>query len=135
MIYVTNCKIVVGFHTYNVGDEIHDISREAEDQLIAAGLAARSNDTLVAEEDEPAITSFVVTYDNEQAEDEPRKRANEPTRAQLQERCRELGLSDRGNKAQLRARIDEYEYESEGEPESGPFDDEEPPDLKAEVPR
>ena len=67
-------------------------------------------------------------------DDEPS--AKGPSRAELQERCRELGLSDKGNKAELKARIDEFESAEDEEPEAEiEADADEPPALSAEVPQ
>ena len=120
MLIVTNGKIVKGLDIYSMGDKIDGLSAKDEQKLIAAGLAVRPGDAA----EEPADDNGQLV-----------PIAKEPTKAELQARCRELGLSDRGNKAQLQARIDDFEGEPEEEPEPDEFAGEEPPDLKAEVPR
>lgn len=120
MLIVTNGKIVKGLEVYSMGDKIDGLSAKDEQKLISAGLAVRADD---------------AAEDAADADEQIMPIAKEPSKAELQARCRELGLSDRGNKAQLQARIDEFENAVTEELEADDFEDEEPPDLTAEVPR
>ena len=116
MVIVTSGKLVMGLDVFSTGDVIEGLSAAAEKKLIAMGLVARSNGVADAA---PDVNG-----------------QKEPSKAELQERCRELGLSDRGNKAELKARIDEFESAAVEEPETDEAGDEdEPPALSAEVPQ
>ena len=117
MVIVSSGKIVMGLDVFSTGDEIDGLTDAEEKKLIALGLVAS------------------VATDSK-AQGAPSVKA--PTKTELQERCRELGLSDKGTKADLQARIDEHESadrEPEAESEADAGTDEEPPTLSAEVPQ
>ena len=122
MLIVVNGKVVDGYRVFGPGAELEGFSPEAEERLIAAGLAKRV----------PAIDVSGDWFDGGDAVVTVAP-AKEPTKAELQARCRELGLPERGTKAELQARIDAAEA---GEAEIGAEEaDDEPPELTAEVPR
>lgn len=128
MLIVAKGKVVNGRHVISPGGLIEGLSPEAEAQLIASGVAKRVGAIDVSGDwvDEGDDCEQVVPV------------AKEPSKAELQARCRELGLSARGSKAELQARIAEYEDSAGGElAEDGGDDatDDEPPELTAEVPR
>jgi len=124
MLIVAKGKVIRGRHIIGLGGELDGLSLEAEERLIAAGVAKRVG---AGEAGEPDAEDEGVRVPAE---------AKEPSRAELQERCRELGLSAQGNKKELQARIDEYERAEAEEAEADADDDgDEPPELTAEVPR
>lgn len=116
MVIVTSGKIVMGLDVFSTGDEIDGLTAAEETKLIALGLVATAAGDSAAQ---------------------GKQTTKEPSKTELQERCRELGLSDKGNKAELKARIDEYESAEGEEPEAEIEDDDgdEPPTLSAEVPQ
>lgn len=68
----------------------------------------------------------------------PQAAAKEPTKDELVARCKELGLSARGTKDELKARIAAAEDGDAGDAGGADAEDaadEEPPVLSAEVPR
>ena len=132
MVYVNQGKLVIGYSVYSYGDLIEGLSPEDEERLIASGLCVRRIDERQPEAEKPAITSFVVTDEDDQEPGETAESAKEPSKAELQERCRELGLSTRGTKDTLKARLDEYAAADEDETDEG---EDEPPALSAEVPQ
>ena len=126
MLIVTKERLVVNHRVYEVGGVIDFLAPEAEDRLIADGLAERTDGVAAVEaEPEPEAEPEAVS------ETVVQMPAKGPTKAALQARCAELGLPTSGNKAELAARIADAEAaDDDGEP-----DDEEPPSLSAEVPR
>lgn len=118
MIVAATGKIVIDFEVYTAGDEIDGLTPEAEENLVSLGLAVYADlDGCEAEPDEGGEQA-PLSYD------------------ELKERCRELGVSPRGKKAELEARIAEAEAQTQSEePEDGELEDDEPPELTAEVPR
>lgn len=122
MVIVTSGKIVIGLDVFSMGDEIAGLTAAEEKKLIALGLVTSANDIASAEAD---------------AEEQDKPNEKEPSKAELQARCRELGLSERGNKTELKARIDEFERAENEEPEAEieADADDEPPTLSAEVPQ
>lgn len=122
MVIVTSGKIVIGLDVFSMGDEIAGLTAAEEKKLIALGLVTSANDIASAEAD---------------AEEHDKPNEKEPSKAELQARCRELGLSERGNKTELKARIDEFERAENEEPEAEieADADDEPPTLSAEVPQ
>lgn len=112
MLIVAKGKVVIGRRIIELGEELNGLTPEAEAELIASGVAARVGDAGADEapEKQPA--------------------GKEPTKPELQARCRELGLNPNGNKDELKARIADAELE-DGEVD----DDDEPPTLSAEVPQ
>lgn len=123
MLIVAKGKVVDGRRVIELGGELVGFTPEAEEQLIAAGVAKRV----------PAIDVSGDWFD----EDEQATQVAKPlSKADLQAVCREYGLSDRGTKSELQRRIDEFENTAAEEPEAGEGGlEEEPPNLKAEVPR
>lgn len=127
MLIVAKGKVVVGRKIIGLGGELDGLTPEAEEQLIAAGVAKRVGAPVASEaaasgEDVRSVPGSV----------------KEPSKAELQARCRELGVSARGSKAEMQARIDEAESadkEPEEAIEAGEADDDAPPELTAEVPR
>jgi hypothetical protein len=117
MVIVASGKLVIGLDVYSTGDAIDGLPAADERKIVATGLAVYPEDGAEAGED--AAVQIVPT-------------AKEPTKAELQAMCRELGLSDKGNKAELQARIDAAEAECADEADEA---DDEPPALTAEVPR
>ena len=133
MLIVSKGKVVVGRRIVELGGELEGLTPEAEEQLIAVGVAKRVGSDAYVEPDADDDGVQVVPI------------AKEPSKAELQERCRELGVSTRGNKAELQARIaeaeaalddgEERDVSDDDEPEDDELEDEEPPELSAEVPR
>ena len=124
MVIVTSGKVVIGRDIYPTGAAICDLTAAQEKKLIGMGLASKPGDVPGAL---PDADERIVPI------------AKGPSKAELQARCRELGISDRGNKAELQERIDEAEnadredWDDEIEADDG--GEEEPPELTAEVPR
>ena len=126
MIVAATGKIVIDFEVYTAGDEIDGLTPEAEENLVSLGLAVYADlDGCEAKPDEGGEQA-PLSYD------------------ELKERCRELGISARGKKADLEARIAEAEAQTQSEEpddsddadlEYDELEDEEPPELTAEVPR
>ena len=127
MLIATNGRIVIGHTVYVAGDEIDGLPADAEERLIAAGLAER------------VAGSFELEAIG-QAPDEPEPDEGEPealplgelNKDELKARCRDLGLPTSGNKDELIARIERAEPADAGDAEP---DGDEPPMLTAEVPR
>ena len=125
MLIVVKGKVVDGRNIIEVGGELVGLTPETEEQLIAEGVAKRVGDGEIAEiepEDEraPEIDTAIAQWAEKPASLE-----------ELKARCRELGLPTRGKKADLIARIEEAEAAIDDEE----ADADEPPVLKAEVPR
>lgn len=125
MLIVVKGMVVDGRNIIEVGGELVGLTPEAEEQLIAEGVAKRVSDCEIAEigpEDEraPEVDAAIA-----QGAEKP------ASLEELKARCRELGLPTRGKKADLIARIEEAEAAIDGEE----ADVDEPPVLKAEVPR
>ena len=120
MLIVVKGKVVDGRRIIELGGELDGLSPEAEEQLIAAGVAARVD----------ALDAGEIAAAGEVPQEAPA--AKQLSKAELQAVCREYGLSDRGTKAELQARIAEYE---DAAAEADDLEDDELPDLVAEVPR
>lgn len=125
MLIATNGRIVIGYNVYVAGDEIAGLDGDAEERLIAAGLAERVAGSFDLEP---------VGCDSMEAEpDEAEPEAvalGELSKDELKARCRDLGLPTSGNKDELIARIEDAELaEDDG------LDGDEPPMLTAEVPQ
>ena len=118
MLVVTQGKVVIDHAIYEPGEVIDFLSADEEDRMVAEGIAARPGEDVEAEPE------------GVEADASKLEAAKNLSKPELQARCRELGLSDRGNKAELQARLDAAESEL-----SDDLDDEEPPELTAEVPK